>query len=195
MLRSFNPHTHAGCDVYEPFFYGTLQVSIHTPTQGVTNCHFYHIIILLVSIHTPTQGVTWDCLLLFRIHLFQSTHPRRVWPDKPGMGTVIPMFQSTHPRRVWLGWWWKAMWCFCFNPHTHAGCDVCTAPHKDYKTVSIHTPTQGVTVFIFVNWNKTTMFQSTHPRRVWLFVAILLNKLIVFQSTHPRRVWHIKMST
>ena len=80
--------------------------------------------------------------------MFQSTHPRRVWLEEektpqienPGFNphthagcdtiypvhiNLSPLFQSTHPRRVW--------------------------PFKDIeriqaKTVSIHTPTQGVTM-------------------------------------------------
>ena len=54
----FNPHTHAGCD------FGVIQarqeavVSIHTPTQGVTDETGKWDYSLKVSIHTPTQGVT-----------------------------------------------------------------------------------------------------------------------------------------
>ena len=33
---SFNPHTHAGCDMSEIRIFGDGIVSIHTPTQGVT---------------------------------------------------------------------------------------------------------------------------------------------------------------
>ena len=55
---SFNPHTHAGCDLSFSCIKLSDNVSIHTPTQGVTGVdpdlqkkgH--------VSIHTPTQGVT-----------------------------------------------------------------------------------------------------------------------------------------
>ena len=98
---------------------------------------------------------------------------------------------------------------FCFNPHTHAGCDREAAkllykydgfnPHthagcdkkankgiqpqvvsihtptqgvtlgfddlEDYYTVSIHTPTQGVT-YILDSVQYSIQFQSTHPRRV-----------------------------
>ena len=34
--RSFNPHTHAGCDRRGYVSYLLEEVSIHTPTQGVT---------------------------------------------------------------------------------------------------------------------------------------------------------------
>ena len=36
-----------------------------------------------VSIHTPTQGVTDTALASFAQAKFQSTHPRRVWQDIP----------------------------------------------------------------------------------------------------------------
>ena len=79
---SFNPHTHAGCDLLvQPssikrwlfqsthprrVWHGKREkavkplVSIHTPTQGVTPLTFRHIALIKVSIHTPTQGVTFE---------------------------------------------------------------------------------------------------------------------------------------
>ena len=36
----------------------TPQVSIHTPTQGVTGANYDSKLSTKVSIHTPTQGVT-----------------------------------------------------------------------------------------------------------------------------------------
>ena len=80
ILSSFNPHTYMRCDLIFTFFALAFEVSIHTPTWGVTvaNCciigflrsfnpHTYmrcdillivFIIIKMVSIHTPTWGVT-----------------------------------------------------------------------------------------------------------------------------------------
>ena len=75
--------------------------------------------------------------------------------------------------------------------------------------VSIHTPTQGVTVVKVYEFNLRR-FQSTHPRRVWrrnggfgrratvsihtptqgvTRCGLLWLVELVFQSTHPRRVW------
>ena len=144
----FNPHTHAGCDcVYTSRLYYN-KVSIHTPTQGVTyNKELQSDNEKIVSIHTPTQGVTEKNLFLFTNIEFQSTHPRRVWHTEYNL------------KLIYYG----------FNPHTHAGCDICatitgnqciplfqsTHPRRvwllgfdcleQYYTVSIHTPTQGVT--------------------------------------------------
>ena len=99
-----------------------------------------------VSIHTPTQGVTAGNLVFGAGNEFQSTHPRRVWPWLIYMHKVHLLFQSTHPRRVWLVILiivtlvlvfqsthprrvWHDLWSItyidsCFNPHTHAGCDL-----------------------------------------------------------------------
>ena len=54
-------------------------------------------------------------------------------------------FQSTHPRRVWHSLLILRLKMISFNPHTHEGCD--SAPHciAFVFTVSIHTPTKGVT--------------------------------------------------
>ena len=57
---SFNPHTHAGCDKDSTYnFEQAFDVSIHTPTQGVTKLDISNVPTENVSIHTPTQGVTF----------------------------------------------------------------------------------------------------------------------------------------
>ena len=121
----FNPHTHAGCDI--------IALSLH---------------IALVSFnpHTHAGCDAFAHVIHTRIFRFQSTHPRRVWQNLDVDYVISPMFQSTHPRRVWH---WKQ--CVrnlvrCFNPHTHAGCDNGFTAFFMFKNVSIHTPTQGVTI-------------------------------------------------
>ena len=97
----FNPHTHAGCDFFNHIAKVRIKtVSIHTPTQGVTELYDIVCEWLIVSIHTPTQGVTVasvnQCIMQHvSIHTptqgvtcFESDNDYRVW------------FQSTHPRRV-----------------------------------------------------------------------------------------------
>ena len=56
-------------------------------------------------------------------------------------------------------------------------------------TVSIHTPTKGVTALSNFIFYLCTMFQSTHPRRVWQARDKAAAAAKEFQSTHPRRVW------
>ena len=141
---------------------------------------------------------------------FQSTHPRRVWLVL-FLGTVrLCLFQSTHPRRVWLNAiivsisvlsfnphthagcdsaiWLRSFWIRSFNPHTHAGCDCVISRHCQTMSVSIHTPTQGVTQ-ARASMINAEQFQSTHPRRVWQILLDSEAQQILFQSTHPRRVW------
>ena len=104
--------------------------------------------LVIVSIHTPTQGVTTSIMYPAQASQFQSTHPRRVWL----------IYHFLHFRTE------------CFNPHTHAGCDAHCLSEKIYNAVSIHTPTQGVT-FIIDRSNRSILFQSTHPRRVWHYAS------------------------
>ena len=164
----FNPHTHAGCDsVYCYGWYDWRGFNPHTHA----GCDL-----------TSSGTFTYQSM-------FQSTHPRRVWPQARASMINAEQFQSTHPRRVWLLIIVNIVRLLRFNPHTHAGCDVCLQ-WRCYFDCS---------------------FQSTHPRRVWLLAMTMLLRLLVsihtptqgvtdymtsaassskFQSTHPRRVWH-----
>ena len=58
IILCFNPHTHAGCDYEKRVNKPEANVSIHTPTQGVTFSVITVPLSITVSIHTPTQGVT-----------------------------------------------------------------------------------------------------------------------------------------
>ena len=59
--KSFNPHTYMRCDIFEEPRLDEEQVSIHTPTWGVTSLNSL-----------------WIWLILF-----QSTHLHEVWPITP----------------------------------------------------------------------------------------------------------------
>ena len=159
---SFNPHTHAGCDLN---WYSHIQLSVSFNPHTHAGCDWYGIVPCAwqaVSIHTPTQGVTLHSISTWLSPLFQSTHPRRVWRLQPGARCPHSVFQSTHPRRVWLG---KAAKFLCgngFNPHTHAGCDL------EFLTVG--------------DYGK---FQSTHPRRVWPLLGLIFHPMMSFNPhTH-----------
>ena len=100
------------------------------------------------------------------------------------------MFQSTHPRRVWPKQGIVKFTVEGFNPHTHAGCDYLQfLLHITVLKVSIHTPTQGVTYGNYSRNVNVSWFQSTHPRRVWQDGKFIESFPLMFQSTHPRRVW------
>ena len=92
---------------------------------------------------------------------FQSTHPRRVWP-----GSLQLIFSSL----------------FCFNPHTHEGCDF-ERPSVDAKTgVSIHTPTKGVTVLSSYIYRTLIVSIHTPTKGVTLFLRPC--KPIILVSIH-----------
>ena len=142
--------------------------------------------------------------------MFQSTHPRRVWLWKEGYERCWLRFQSTHPRRVWPHRGHTASSAVCFNPHTHAGCDGSERYKEIEALVSIHTPTQGVTLMLLLSvmWYLSvsihTPTQGVTQAEVWKVWHRSFNPhthagcdwkhlqdhhASRFQSTHPRRVW------
>ena len=143
----FNPHTHAGCDGLIVIVDSIKEVSIHTPTQGVTKAQFRMTVPLRFQSTHPRRVWPYCRDMIKHKKLFQSTHPRRVWPYL-GLDSVLDdKFQSTHPRRVWPYLGKSSAGSEGFNPHTHAGCDFGSMRYDSDSLVSIHTPTQGVTKF------------------------------------------------
>ena len=189
VLSCFNPHTHEGCDNASRRGYILYNVSIHTPTKGVTSGrrHNNGRSEKFQSTH-PRRVWLFDFFFNNSIAMFQSTHPRRVWQCLANDFLDSYKFQSTHPRRVWRekdevndcpvsfnphthegcdleSFCWKIP-LNCFNPHTHEGCDSDNFLSKSSIKVSIHTPTKGVTIILLLI-SVNVGFQSTHPRRVW----------------------------
>ena len=182
LCTCFNPHTHAGCD--------SGRRAMRDAGSGFNP-------------HTHAGCDYYQCFDL-HIRMFQSTHPRRVWPWSIFYNTRVigfnphthagcdsfhlrssqrpRMFQSTHPRRVWHTSGFRKGWFQCFNPHTHAGCDIEDGTNRFLCFVSIHTPTQGVTGWKY--WRMCCrLFQSTHPRRVWRYGRNLI-RIGRFVSIH-----------
>ena len=163
----FNPHTHAGCDKTNQTSIDINRVSIHTPTQGVTKYLISNHERMLVSIHTPTQGVTTKIIRIFAPVSF-NPHTHAGCDAQYGRDNLIPfLFQSTHPRRVWLMITPCCVIYFSFQS---------THPRRVWQTVN---------ALPFLAYQ----FQSTHPRRVWLIMSDFNPLDRAFQSTHPRRVW------
>ena len=189
----------------------------------------------IVSIHAPTQGATTSpngrrrstqrfnprthagCdhrppRVAIAAVAFQSTHPRRVrleWVSRFFMPSRV--FQSTHPRRVRRSA--AAIPCSicCFNPRTHAGCDISSGGFPN-RSRSFNPRTHaGCDACWAAGRYACIGFQSTHPRRVRparRVGRIAANRVSIhaptqgatppsgrssgsgmsFQSTHPRRV-------
>ncbi len=129
--------------------------------------------------------------MLFRLEIFQSTHPRGVrhvdfWePDLP-----IEKFQSTHPRGVRLLIVIQlALKCVYFNPRTREGCDLGIGGADLSKAIFQSTHPRGVRLSSYKDSNDGKLFQSTHPRGVRRAKTFLCQGLpYQFQSTHPRGV-------
>ena len=119
----FNPHTHEGCDIYQPIYLCLLLGFNPHTHEGCDPLPTAVTSPVDVSIHTPTKGVTIIDCSASKGMTFQSTHPRRVWQIVLRLVVASLVFQSTHPRRVWPHF--SKLTCLSagFNPHTHEGCD------------------------------------------------------------------------
>ena len=144
----FNPRTHAGCDAGETVEGAHLIEFQSTHPRGVRHMNNEAKIVKKdVSIHAPTRGATSmksnaDSSSTFQsTHprgvrlveaekieegiVFQSTHPRGVRRQMVDTLKAMLLFQSTHPRGVRLHQGQiRQHHNTCFNPRTHAGCDL-----------------------------------------------------------------------
>ena len=121
----FNPHSHEGSDPGTIEFSGLGLISIHTPTKGVTKTTCYYLVTLK----------------------FQSTLPRREWPGSTPISFERRWNFNPHSHEgsdrsnlteVDPG--------VNFNPHSHEGSDAKKPFLTASQTISIHTPTKGVTL-------------------------------------------------
>ena len=141
---SFNPHTHAGCDyLLLKYLYYCQSFNPHTHAGCDSAISLIRYRIMSFNPHTHAGC---DYLLLKYLYYCQSFNPH----THAGCDRNAPL--RTPPT---VG----------FNPHTHAGCDKGFTLQLFRRTVSIHTPTQGVTKIV-ENRTVCFQFQSTHPRRV-----------------------------
>ena len=190
--------------------YQIANVSIHTPTWGVTECRLFDGICISVSIHTPTWGVTprfFISLLMsrsFNPHTYmrcdRAGNSLTTWLTvsihTPTWGVTISSwtisvgkeFQSTHLHEVWRQRSLHIPPTISFNPHTYMRCDKHYANLPTYNKVSIHTPTWGVTVVITTGVDPVSFNPHTYMRcdRISNRCELSHSK---FQSTHLHEVW------
>ena len=213
--RNFNPHSHAGSDqIYRVFssaicgFQSTLPrrewqkccsdvnnqiaISIHTPTQGVTLATDIDTLDKRISIHTPTQGVTIKLSTNVGDIVISIHTPTQGVTDTCSATSIAKSDFNPHSHagsdRKFLSL--NLRWIINFNPHSHAGSDR-TQAQLDIinKKISIHTPTQGVTLTRKQQESRKSIFQSTLPRREWQYFYSPQRAIKLFQSTLPRREW------
>ena len=73
------------------------------------------------------------------------------------------IFQSTLPQGERRETWRVRCYSWYFNPRSHKGSDVKNYDDTEIKTISIHAPTRGATLF-FVATVFFILFQSTLPQ-------------------------------
>ena len=101
----------------------TADVSIHTPTKGVTQQDNSTDDTKHVSIHTPTKGVTRICTIkCINKNVSIHTPTKGVTPLGGGVGEPLAVSIHTPTKGVTVANP-IALYSFCFNPHTHEGCD------------------------------------------------------------------------
>ena len=144
---------------------------------------------MTVSIHAPTRGATIIQIGRNIFKPFQSTHPRGVRHSKNFRQKSVKQVSIHAPTRGATSLTiLKEFELSCFNPRTHAGCDiVAQSKNQLNKQVSIHAPTRGATFFVFYAV-FCPEFQSTHPRGVRPASPSAVGTWWPFQSTHPRGV-------
>ena len=176
--------------LHSRFFGQTLaEVSIHTPTKGVTYSFSWCICFFAVSIHTPTKGVTsvipilWYDDISFNPHTHEGCDSSFL-PLQAGASVSI----HTPTKGVTLAFWF--FWAMPkVSIHTPTkGVTSSYARDLQNRIVSIHTPTKGVTLDF--NLEDSWYAVSIHtPTKGVTFLYCLYSIQCPFQSTHPRRVW------
>ena len=100
----------------------------------------------------------------------------------PAQFNIVRLFQSTHPRRVWRIWWAPSSDSPGFNPHTHEGCDNSQRYCVCIPTVSIHTPTKGVTSYSLVIGRQKWV--SIHTPTKGVTLLFLSYGMMILVSIH-----------
>ena len=100
-------------------------ISIHTPTQGVTNPTDHLVFNLGISIHTPTQGVTGRASLLAAVRPDFNPHSHAGSDGRSREGRKGQQISIHTPTQ---------------------GVTIHSFLIKNVSRISIHTPTQGVTI-------------------------------------------------
>ena len=154
----FNPHTHAGCDTL-PTMSSVWLISFNPHTHAGCDSNRFKAQCRLTVFQSTHPRRVWlmitPCCVIYSS--FQSTHPRRVWHVIQQTIWKKYQFQSTHPRRVWPAVPAAGHLYAGFNPHTHAGCDHRQGLPPVKNMVSIHTPTQGVTLYLITYYKSANL--------------------------------------
>ena len=142
-FQSTLPREERLCVWLKPRF--DLFISIHAPTRGATIPIGLKSFNDLISIHAPTRGATLTCLEQLQIiRAFQSTLPREER-------------RAAHPLSAALAY---------FNPRSHERSDpVLSSVPLGSVPISIHAPTRGATISVFVSISSAYNFNPRSHER------------------------------
>ena len=142
-----------------------VDISIHTPTRGVTEMCLSICAGIIISIHTPTRGVTYNRYI-----------------EQEGAEDFNPHSHKGSDNSFHAEFSAKLH----FNPHSHKGSDLLAhIGNIAGKKISIHTPTRGVTAYYCINHYTSVISIHTPTRGVTWEMKYLVIKSI-FQSTLPQ---------
>ena len=165
--------------------HGFVDISIHAPQWGATDCAMFSYFFPLFQSTHPSGVRRW---ILLYVGIISDFNPRTpVGCDRHAHRSNPPgfEFQSTHPSGVRLGhlidngnvnqisihapqWgatargnYRSAHGCY-FNPRTPVGCDHTRVAYAALRTISIHAPQWGATYLVgklsqgFLHFNPRT---------------------------------------
>ena len=167
---------------------------------------------VIISIHTPTQGVTDFDPSFLMFHVFQSTLPRREWQGLYWNYFYHVWFQSTLPRREWPIINDPSNLRLYFNPHSHAGSDAndekcvyaiwgfqSTLPRREWRDLSgnfnaiwndFNPHSHAGSDFVMFKKDAHSFDFNPHSHAGSdEMTAYNGSQFIIFQSTLPRREW------
>ena len=114
---------------------------------------------LKISIHTPTRGVTHQ-------HGSSNRDGRNFNPHShKGSDTCCKTFSRCHHN---------------FNPHSHKGSDTVSIFLTTVKSISIHTPTRGVTGFSIKITQGISNFNPHSHKGSDLFLGVIMSLVCHF---------------
>ena len=160
-----------------------LDISTHTLTWSVTRRIKSIIKLIYISTHTLTWSVTTSAVMSLICLSFQLTRSRGAWRWFNGSIRSTKKFQLTRSRGAWLcriTFTWKIY--LNFNSHAHVERDEIRAIIPLALSISTHTLTWSVTVYIS-HWADRGHI-STHTLTWSVTITLTLIFTIASISTH-----------
>ena len=100
-LLYFNPHSHKGSDITRIQAVKAIEISIHTPTRGVTASFSCSLQTCRFQSTLPQGEWRYSLISFWTKSIFQSTLPQGEWQVDTYIKENARRFQSTLPQGEW----------------------------------------------------------------------------------------------